>query len=152
MGLEREPAGLERAGFSPNIIGGGIGTAPPMIKDARDVIDPIRLLDDAKKEIVVLCAIKLRTEPADFPHKIAPDDREMADVVTGKKIVRRPVRLENRRVKALLRELVLIGVNQICVSMILEPLYVVKERIGFENVIVIEKTHPLTFRNGETAV
>ena len=68
-----------------------------MIKHARDVIDSVRLFDDAEEEIVVLGAIKLRTEAADLPHEIAPDDGEMADVVAGKKIVRRPIRLENGR-------------------------------------------------------
>ena len=123
-----------------------------MIKHARDVIDSIRLFDDAKKEIVVLGAIKLRAKAADFPQQVAPNDGEMADVVTGEKIVRRPVWLENGRVKALFRELVFIGIDQVCVSMILEPLYVVIERIRFENVIVIEKAHPITCRNGETVI
>ena len=123
-----------------------------MIKDARDVIDSIRLFDDAEEEIVVLGAIKLRAETADLPHEIAPDEREMADVVTGKKIVRRPIRFENRRIEALLRELVFIGVNQIGIATILQPLHVVKKRIRLEEVIVIEEPNPLTRRKGDTAI
>ena len=116
-----------------------------MIKHARDVIDSIRLFDDAEEKIVVLGAIKLRTEPADFSHQVAPDDGEMADVVAGKKIVRRPVRLKNGRIEALFRELVFIGVNQVGVSMVLKPLYVLEERIRLEHIIMIEKADPLPF-------
>ena len=109
--LEGETAGLQRPRLASDIIGGGGEAAPPMIKHTRDVIDSIRLLDDAEEEIVVLGAIKLRAETADLPLEIPPDEREMADIVTGEKIVRGPIRFKDRRIEALLRELIFIGIN-----------------------------------------
>src|ERR1700704_6154955 len=102
--FQRETAHLQRPRLAPDIIGGGGEAAPPMVEHARDVIDPIRLFHDAEKEIVVLGAIELRTETAYRPQEVAPDDREMADVVAGKKIVRRPIWLKDWRIEALLRE------------------------------------------------
>src|ERR1044071_8395973 len=108
-----------------------------MIKDPWDVIDSRGLFDDAEEEIVVLGAVKVRTETADLPQEIAPDQREMADVVAGKKIVRRPIRLKDRRIEALLGEFVFIGVNQICVTMVLQPLCKTKESVGLKYIIMI---------------
>ncbi len=76
----------------------------------------------------------------------------MADVVAGKKIIRRPIGFKDRRIEALLRELVFIGVNQVGVAMVLEPFDVLEKRIRLEHIIVIEKADPFSFREGETAI
>src|SRR5436190_12873736 len=123
-----------------------------MIKDTWNMIDSLRLFGDAEEEVVVLGAIKLRTETSDLPQQIAPDEREMADIVAGKKIVRRPIRLKDRRIEALLGEFVFIGVNQIYVTMVLQPLCEAKEGVEVKNIIVIEESHPFTLRKSDTAI
>jgi hypothetical protein len=59
-----------------------------MIKYPRDVIDAVRLFCDAEEKIVVLGAIELRAETAHLLYEFAADEREMADVIAGEKIVR----------------------------------------------------------------
>ena len=76
----------------------------------------------------------------------------MADVIAGEKIVRRPIRFKNGRIEASLGQFVFIGVNQIRVGMVLKPFHVLKKRIRFEKIIVIEKGHPVTLRQRETAI
>ncbi len=123
-----------------------------MIKHPRNVMDAVRAFDNAKKKIVVLCAIKLGTESAHLPHELAPDQGEVADVVAGKKIVRRPIGFEDRGVETLLGQFVFVGVDEICVGMILQPFHVLKERIWFEDIIVIEKGHPIALRHRKPVV
>ena len=65
-----------------------------MIQDARNVMDSVGLLDDAEEEIVILGTVEFGTEPADAQNECAPHDDKMAEVVTGKKEVRRPIGLE----------------------------------------------------------
>src|SRR5205085_3894416 len=98
------------------------------------------------KKVVVLGAVEFRTKPSDGINNLAPDDGEMANVVAGEKIIRRPIGFENRRLEALLCQLVFIGIDQIGVPMVLEPFDVFEKRIGFENVVVVEKTDPFPFR------
>ena len=88
MRFERETASLEHCGLSPNTISGGGQAAPPMIKHSRDVIDAVRLFCDAEEKIVVLGAVELRAETAHPLDELATDEREMADVIAGEKIVR----------------------------------------------------------------
>ena len=59
-----------------------------MIKHSRDVIDAVRLFCNAEEKIVVLGAIKLGAESAHLLDEFAADEREMADVIAGEKIVR----------------------------------------------------------------
>ena len=58
-----------------------------MIKHSRDVIDAVRLFCDAEEKIVVLGAVELRPETAHPRDELATDEREMADVIAGEKIV-----------------------------------------------------------------
>jgi hypothetical protein len=81
-----------------------------MIKDSRDVIDPRRLLNNAKEKIIVLRAIKFRSETSDLPQNFTPDQSKVTDVIAGEKEIERPVRLENRGIQPLLSELVLVGI------------------------------------------
>ena len=76
----------------------------------------------------------------------------MADVVAGEKVVRRPVRLEDRRVETFVRQLVFIGVNQIGVAMILEPFSHLKKGVRLEHVIVIEEADPFTLRQCQAVI
>jgi hypothetical protein len=59
-----------------------------MIKHSRDVIDAVGLFDNTEEKIVVLGAIKLGAESAHLLDELAADEREMANVVAGEKIVR----------------------------------------------------------------
>ena len=152
MRLQREAAGLERSRLAPDVIGRGGEAAPPMIKHAREMIDSIGLFDDPEEKIVVLRAVKFRTETIDLPQEIAPDDGEMADVVTGKKIIRRPIWFEDWRIEALFRELVFIGIDHVCVAMILKPFYILKKCVRLENIVVIEEAHPFAFGQGEASI
>ena len=66
----------------------------------------------------------------------------MADVIAGKKIVRRPVRFEDWRIQPLFSQFVFIGVNQVRIPMFLEPFNVLKKSVRFENIVVIQETDP----------
>src|SRR5438045_4410276 len=68
-----------------------------MVKDARDVIDPFPAFDYSQKNVVVLRAIKLRAESTNFVHQLAPNDGEVAKIIAGEKIIRRPIRFEDGR-------------------------------------------------------
>ena len=52
------PGGFELAGLLPNADRAGICTSPPMVQHPRNVMNPISLLDDTKKEVVILCAVE----------------------------------------------------------------------------------------------
>ena len=82
-----------------------------MIKHPRNMMDAVCAFDNAKKKIVVLCAIKLGAESAHLPHQLPPHQGQMAEVIAGKKIVRRPIGLEDRGVETLLGQFVFVGVD-----------------------------------------
>ena len=88
MRFERQTASLEHFRLTLNIISCGSQGAPPMVKHSRNVIDAVRLFCDAKEKIVVLGAVELRAEPAHPLDELATNEREMADVIAGEKIVR----------------------------------------------------------------
>jgi hypothetical protein len=108
------------------------------------VPDSLRALDDAQEQVVILRAIILRPEAADLIDQRAADDNEVADVIVGEKEVGRPIRLQQGRVESVLGELVFIAVDEIRFGLRLQQLRGVKERIGFEQIVVIEQRDPLS--------
>src|SRR6202521_4809145 len=120
-----------------------------MIKDARDVIDPLPAFDHSQQKVVVLRAVKLRAESTDLVHKLPPNDGEVAKIIEGEKKIRRPIRFEAGRVETFLGELVFVGINQTGVRMFLEPFHILKKRLGFEQIIVIEKADPIALGESE---
>src|SRR5215217_6582035 len=100
-------------------------------------------LRNPKQEIVILCAVELRTEPTDLLNNFATHRGQMSYVIVRKKQIGRPIRLKHRRLKTIVAQLVLIGVNQVGIRMCLQKFCDLKKRIGLEHVIVIEKSEPL---------
>jgi len=88
-------------------------------------------LDDAEEEIVILGAIEFGTEPADAQNEFAPDDDKMAEIITGKKKVRRPTGLEQRGVEPCFGQLVFIGINEIDLRNLLKQLRRLEKSVGF---------------------
>ncbi len=111
-----------------------------------------RVRDNAEKKIVILRAFKFRTESTEFLDKGASQRGEMADVVKGKKEIGGPVRLEERRVEAILGQFVFVRINQVGLGMLLKQFRGLKERIGFQQIIMIEKTDPFSSRLSESKV
>ena len=93
--------------------------SPPVIQHARNMMDPIGLLDDAKKQIVILSAVEFRTKAAHVLDKLASNRGEVTDVIVGKKKIGRPIGLKDRRLAAILSQFVFIRENQIGVGMVL---------------------------------
>src|SRR5437763_16242940 len=110
-----------------------------MIKDARDVIDPFPAFDYSQKKIVVLRAVELRAESTNFVHQLAPNDGEVAKIIAGEKIIRRPIRFEDGRVETFFGQLVFVGIDQVRLAMFLEPSHVLKNRVRLEQIVVIQK-------------
>src|SRR5215475_1556290 len=101
-------------------------------------------LGHAKKQIVILCAIEFRTEPAGFLHQMATHRSQMTNIIVGEKKIGRPIRLKQRRFKAVFSELVFIAVNEIGIGIRLQKVHNLKKRIWLEEIIMIEKRDPLS--------
>ena len=85
-----------------------------------------------REKIVVLGAIERGAESAHLLDQFAADEREMADIIAGEKIVGRPIRFKNGRIEASLSQFVFVRVNHIRVGMVLNPFHVLKKRIRLE--------------------
>src|SRR4051812_41417237 len=103
------------------------------------MMDAFCPLDDAQEQIVILRAIELRAEAADLVDQRAPDGREVAKVIVGKKEVGRPVRLKKRRVQAVLGYLVFVGIDQVGVGTCLQQFYALEDRVGLYEIVVIQQ-------------
>ena len=57
--FNREPRRFELFRFLTNVDRAGVLRSPPMIQDARDMMNAPGLLDHAKEEVVILRAIEL---------------------------------------------------------------------------------------------
>ena len=103
---------------------------PPVVQHPRDMMDAVRTLDRAEKEIVILCPFVAGPKPPDRLEDRPPQAREMVDVVVRQEHLRRPIRLEVRVVAAVFGvDLVLIGVDQVGVGRILQKTGVVEKGI-----------------------
>src|SRR6476660_466171 len=85
MILNGTPRGIELFRLLPDTNRTGAFASPPMIQDPRNVMNSTGQLGHAKKQIVILCAIELRTEPASFLHKFATHCRQMTNVIVREK-------------------------------------------------------------------
>src|SRR4029077_20609454 len=108
MRFERNTASLQHFRLTLNIISCGSQGAPPMVKHSRDVIDSVGLFYNAEEKIVILGAIELGAESTHLLDQFAADEREMADVIAGEKIVGRPIRFKHGRIEASLGQFVFI--------------------------------------------
>ena len=106
------------------------------------------LFDDSFKRH--LSTVKLRTETADFSQQRAPDQGQVADVVAGQKIIRRPIGLENRRVDPLVRQFVFIGINDVVPFAKFVAHHIECGRM--KQVVVIEKSDILAARQIEGVI
>ena len=68
----------------------------------------------------------------------------MANVIAGKVKVGRPIWLKQGSLEAVLAELVFIGINQIGIRMRLQEFHNLEKRVRLDDVIMIEKSDPLT--------
>ena len=110
------------------------------------------LLDHAKEEVVILRAIELGTEAAGLLHDIATHCGQMANVVVGKEKIGRPIRFKQRCLKAIFAKFVFIGINQIGIRMGLQEFHNLKKRIGFDDIIMIEKSNPFPMGKRESLI
>ena len=152
VSFQSEPPRFERTGLAPNVVRGRGQTAPPVVKNARHVVDAGRAFDDSQKQIVILRAIEFGMETADLAHHFGTDNREMADVIAGQKIIRRPVRFKNRRIESLLGEFVFVGIKQVGIAMVLKPFDVLKQSVGLEQIVMIEKSYPFALGQFESVI
>src|SRR5436190_20328667 len=106
------------------------------------MMDPIGLLGDTKKKVVILRAIEFRTESADFLDNVASHRRQMTDVIVGEKEVGRPVWLKQRRPKAIFSQFVFVRINYFGFAMCLQKLGKLKKRVRFEQIVMIQKADP----------
>src|SRR5262245_16314282 len=107
------------------------------------MMNSIRAFANTQKEIVVLSAVKLRSKCPNLPHKVPPQKDHVTQIIAGQKEIRRPVRFQYGRVKALIRDFVFVRVNQIEFGIFLEQPYILKKSIRLKEIIVIEKRDPL---------
>jgi hypothetical protein len=77
------PSGVELSRFLPKATRAGACASPPVVQDARNVMNPIGALDRAEEEIVILRSIELGREPADPKDELTPYGNKMAQVVAG---------------------------------------------------------------------
>src|SRR5438876_8861186 len=85
MIFNRTPRGIELFRLLPDTDRAGAFASPPMIQDPRNVMNSAGQLGHAKKQIVILCAIERRTEPAGFLHEIAAQRGQMTKVIVREK-------------------------------------------------------------------
>src|SRR5436309_15834057 len=67
----------------------------------------------------------------------------MANVIVSKEKIGRPIWLEQGSLDAVFAELVFVGIIQIGIRMGLQKFHNLENRIGFDDVIMIEKSDPL---------
>ena len=98
------------------------------------------LFRDAQDQVQVACPGKSLTETADALDHRSRVDRKLANVMMRPQRVRRPVRLEMRASPQSLRtgELILVGVEQVCIVALREGLGDRKERKRSQHVAWIE--------------
>src|SRR5216117_850673 len=76
----------------------------------------------------------------------------MPQIIAGEEEVGRPIWLKQRGLKASITELVFVGINQVGLRMVLQKFCDVEKRIGFEHVIVIDKSDPLSARECDSMI
>ena len=96
--VDGKQAGGEALGLRGARGRGRSGSGAPVIEDERHVDDPARALARAKREVVVLRALEAGAESAERREQRAPHDERVRKVHVGEQQLRRPVRLELRRV------------------------------------------------------
>src|SRR6266508_5800893 len=76
----------------------------------------------------------------------------MANVIVRKEKIGRPIRLKQRSFEAVFAKLVFIGINQIGIRLGLKKFHNLEKRIGFDDVIMIEKSDPLPAGERESLI
>src|SRR6266487_5276060 len=67
----------------------------------------------------------------------------MANIIVRKEKIGRPIRLKQRSLEAAFAKLVFIRINQIGIRVGLQKFHNLEKRIGFDDVVMIEKRDPL---------
>src|ERR1700733_43450 len=107
--------------FAGRGFGGRARDSPPVIQDSRNSLDLAGVLDGPQQEFVILRAIVTLVQPAKTIQERALEYHEMADIVTRKKQVRRPVRLKECIVAATaLIYLVFVGIEKIDIRILID--------------------------------
>src|ERR1044072_1910363 len=76
----------------------------------------------------------------------------MANVIVRKEKVGRPIWLKQRSLEAVVAKLVFIGINQIGIRVALQEFHDVEKRVGFDDVIMIEKSDPFPAGKRESLI
>src|SRR6266511_4646421 len=76
----------------------------------------------------------------------------MANVIVRKEKIGRPIRLKQRSLEAVFAKLVFIRINQIGIRVGLQKFHNLEKRIGFDDVVMIEKTDPLPAGKRESVI
>ena len=152
---DRASRGLLRVRLRVRNGGEAAADHSPMIKDARDMPHLLRLeqFDAAQSEIVILRAFESFPEPADLAQKIYPINAEMIDVILAEKKFRVPIGFEKRiRARAVLIDLVFVGINQTGVRMPLDLERDQRQRVFREGIVLIQQRAPFARRESERGV
>ena len=117
---------------------------PPVVEDARDVLDAGRSLGQPQHQLVVLDPVERGVRPARSLDERAAHAEEVADVHHPTEELGRPVGLEEGLAPpAAPIELVLVGVDDVRPRLLVEAADALEQRIRVELVVVVEKRDEL---------
>ena len=94
----------------------------------------------------------MRTEPTSLLQNVPPHCGQMTQIIAREEEVGRPIWLKQRCLKTIIAELVFVGINQVDLRMVLQKFCDVEKRIGFEHVVMIEKSDPLSARECDSMI
>ncbi len=138
--FEREPAGVHGPWLGKPGARRGFGQLAPVVQDPRDVMDAARALHQPEHQVVVLSALITTAESADVLEQRPAHHHQMARVHAREEVIGRPVRFEIRIASRPGEiELVLVGVDQVRRGFVVEEPGHVKECVGRQLVVMIEK-------------
>ena len=152
-GRHRPPGRLDGVGLGVDHGGGRAGDGPPRVQRLGDVGDAFGALGQPQDQVVVLAAVEVLAQAPDLLDQGPPGHGQVAHVVVGGQLVRRPVRLDVRVVQLPCRvQLVLVGVQDVDGRVGVEPPHHLGQGVRLELVVVVQEGHVLPGGHGQCGV
>ena len=153
VGADHLDGTVERDRLVADIGGHARRRLTPVQEDLGDVCERSGALREAQQQIVVLRAVGPGSEPADVDDGRPSRHHQMGDVVVVAQPFEREVGLvDGRRAPTVGAQQVVIGVDDVDARVGVEPLRDDGERIGREDIVMVDEHDEVTRRDGQRLV
>ena len=145
---------LEGIELALRVRGRRVHVTAPVVEHLRDMDYVPRFLGHAEDKVIVLGAVIGRVKLSDCVEKALPHRKEVTDIVDRAEQIRVKVRLKMRVEErtAVHVELVLVGVETVCLRLLHNGLGKGEERLGRQNVVVVAEHHKIARRKGKRRI